>query len=84
MTVTEFRFIEAAIERMLKDQYLEQNEKIEEALNDLRIFLRGKVKIKGQDIPITITFPTTIAPSIQPKRGRPKAEVEDQTISERP
>jgi hypothetical protein len=74
LTINEFKTVEAAIERMLKDQYLEQSDKIEDCINDVRTMLKSKkVRIEGQDdYAIEIKFPTTII--FEPKKYNVKTK----------
>jgi hypothetical protein len=74
LTINEFKTVEAAIERMLKDQYLEESDKIEDCINDVRTILKSKkVRIEGQDdYAIKIKFPTTII--FEPKKYKVKTK----------
>jgi hypothetical protein len=75
LTINEFKTVEAAIERMLKDQYLEESDKIEDCINDVRTILKSKkVRIENQeDHAVKIKFPTTFA-AVETKKRKIKPE----------
>jgi hypothetical protein len=56
--------METAISQMLKAQYLEQDQKIEECVEFVRQMINGKIKIIPQDLAtVEIVFPSLLSPT---------------------